>query len=109
MDSSPRWAKRSPRRSYSSALRDESLNGQVFFDLADAQRKRIAHPRSLLRRRDTSPSPSGILIRQIQNRVKGPLTPGKNRPPDRASDLPSEPKMRTKGSPERLRLLATIN
>jgi hypothetical protein len=66
----------------------------------------IVHRQSLRRRRDASPSPSRILMRQIQNRVKAGQKPSGLDP---APDLPCEPKMRAKGSREGPRLLTRIN
>ena len=113
--------------SFNGRLRDECLNGEVFFDLADAQRKlerwradyNEHRPHSALS--DRTPAEfakaAGYQPFALRNLNKadpkprqgfanaGPKSPAL----DPASDLPSEPKMRAKGSPERPRLLARIN
>lgn len=113
--------------SFNGRLRDECLNGQVFFDLTDAQRKleewrtdyNEHRPHSALA--DRTPSefakaagyrPFALLISdKADPKPRQGFAHAGQKPPalDPASDQPSEPKMRAKGSPERPRLLARVN
>ncbi len=84
--------------SFNGGLRDECLNSEIFFDLADAREKlerwrrdydesdliarsMTEHRRSLPRQWGRGFSPSPTSIRQAHNPVKGSLPPAKNLPP----------------------------
>lgn len=84
--------------SFNGRLRDECLNGEIFFNLADTRensnagavttmstalivRSMTEHRRSLRTSHGSGASLSPASIRQAHNPVKGPLPPGKRRPP----------------------------
>ncbi len=84
--------------SFNGRLRDECLNGEVFFNLMDAREKlerwrcdynqKRPHsaladrtPEEFVRGIGVGPSPSPSCIRQRHQSVKGTLQPGKNSPP----------------------------
>ncbi len=84
--------------SFNGRLRDECLNGEIFFSLADAREKlerwrndyNERRPHSSLADRtpaefasavESGPSPSPSSLRQSRSPVKGSLAPGKKRPP----------------------------
>jgi putative transposase len=113
--------------SFNGRLRDECLNGEVFFNIADA-REKIEHwrsdynqnrPHSALADRTPAEFVSAVECRPFVFPIVNKATPqprqgfagAGQKPPalDPAPDLPCEPKMRAKGSRERPRLLARVN
>jgi len=112
--------------SFNGRLRDECLNGEIFFDLVDARQK-LEHWRSDYNERrphssltDRTP---GEFAREARERsfplpsvdkaepqpCQGFAIAGPKRPTlDRAAVLPMKPKMRAKDLPESPRLLARI-
>jgi putative transposase len=112
--------------SFNGRLRDECLNGEIFFDLADARQKlerwradyNERRPHSSLE--DRTPAEFAKLVRQrsftlpIVGKTEPPPCQGSagagQKPPalDRAAVLPSDPKMRVKDLSEAPRLLVRV-
>ena len=112
--------------SFNGRLRDECLNGEIFFDLADARQK-LEHWRSDYNERrphsslaDRTPAEFAreagersftlpIVDKAGPQPCQGFATAGPKRPAlDRVAVLPKTPKMRVKDLPESPRLLARV-
>lgn len=102
--------------SFNGRLRDECLNGEVFFTLTDAGERLECWQRDYNHHARTAPfadrtpegfahvagrAPSRAWIRQARPRVKGPLSPSKNCPPLTRARTCLLKVMRVKGFPER--------
>ena len=113
--------------SFNGRLRDECLNGEVFFNLMDAREKLECWRRDYNQKRPHSaladrtpeefactigvgPSPSPSCIRQRHQACQGCAVAGQKSPAlDRPPALPSETDMRAKGHAERPALLERFN
>ena len=112
--------------SFNGRLRDECLNGEVFFSLADA-RDKLEHWRTRLQRKSAPQCARGSHAHRIRGdrgpalrppycrKAGAPSSQGfaaaGQKPPalDRRAHLPSEPEMRAKGYSKGRRLMETVN